>query len=326
MTIKSKAPVRVDFAGAWTDVPYFSDAFGGATCNAAIKLYVRGELDAHEERMPAEGLEVVAGPGSELGGEAGLSVQYESRIPAGSGLGTSATLNVVWLSLVRREPVTSVEDKMKIAALAYDIEKLLGIIGGKQDQYASAVGGINLFEFGQEVKRTPVEMNEEQIDELQRRLVLCYTGKPRLSSNIHKNVWGNFRAGNEQTTRALFTLRDSAYQAMDYLENGEIEQLGKLLTVQFEAMKDLDGSTSNEQIEELFELAEPMVIGGKPCGAGGGGCLLFLGKSAEEARRLEEKLGERQVTVIDLEFDFEGLCVETDDEYLAEPNSSALDI
>ena len=315
MTIKSRAPVRVDFAGAWTDVPYFSDAFGGATCNATIKLYVRGELDAHEENQaPVEELAAAAGPGSELGGEAGLSVHYESRIPAGSGLGTSATLNVVWLALVRREPVTSVEDKMKIAALAYDIEKVLGIIGGKQDQYASAVGGINLFEFGHEVKRIPVEMNEGHIEELQRRLVLCYTGKPRLSSNIHKNVWGNFRAGNEQTTQALFTLRDSAYQARDYLESGKLEELGKLLTVQFEAMKDLDSSTSNEQIEELFELAEPMIIGGKPCGAGGGGCLLFLGESEEEARKLKEKLGERQLAVIDLEFDFEGLCVETDGE------------
>ena len=305
MTIKSRAPVRVDFAGAWTDVPYFSDAFGGATCNAAIKLYVRGELDAQEEEQVPVGQE---------GRNAGLSVHYESRIPAGSGLGTSATLNVVWLSLVRREPVTSVEDKMKIAALAYDIEKVLGIIGGKQDQYASAVGGINLFEFGHEVRRIPVEMKEQDIEELQRRLVLCYTGKPRLSSNVHKKVWGNFRAGNEQTTQALFTLRDSAYQARDCLEHGEIEQLGKLLTVQFEAMKNLDSSTSNEQIEELFELAEPMIIGGKPCGAGGGGCLLFLGKSSEEARKLEEKLRERQLAAIDLEFDFEGLCVETDGE------------
>jgi len=302
MTIKSWAPVRVDFAGAWTDVSYFSDAFGGATCNAAIKLYVRGELDAQEEeQMPAE----------EEDRGAGLRVQYESRIPAGSGLGTSATLNVVWLSLVRREPVTSIEDKMKIAALAYDIEKILGIIGGKQDQYASAVGGVNLFEFGQEVKRIPVEMDRRDIEELQRRLVLCYTGKPRLSSNIHKNVWSKFRAGNQQTNQALFTLRDGAYRAKEYLESGEIEQLGKLLTIQFEAMKDLDSSTSNEQIEELFELAKPMIIGGKPCGAGGGGCLLFLSKSPEEARMLEENLRARQLTVLDLEFDFEGLCMET---------------
>ena len=313
MIIKSRAPVRVDFAGAWTDVPYFSEPFSGATVNAAIKLYVEGELDAYEEEE--EGLEperVVSGPSGKYraAGRAGLSVNYQSRVPAGSGLGTSATLNVVWLALVRREPVTSVEDKMQIAALAYDIEKVLGIIGGKQDQYASAVGGINLFEFGEEVRRVPVEMSKERIKELEERLVLCYTGKPRLSSNIHRNVWGNFRAGTRETVRALFTLRDGAYQAKDYLESGELEELGKLMTVQFEEMKKLDGSTSNEQIEELFELAGPMIWGGKPCGAGGGGCLLFLGKTAEQAQALAGELGKRELAVIDLEFDFEGLRVE----------------
>ncbi len=313
MIIKSRAPVRVDFAGAWSDVPYFSEPFSGATVNAAIKLYVEGELDVYEEEE--EGLEperVVSGPSGKYraAGRAGLSVNYQSRVPAGSGLGTSATLNVVWLALVRREPVTSVEDKMRIAALAYDIEKVLGIIGGKQDQYASAVGGINLFEFGEEVRRVPVEMSDEQIKQLEERLVLCYTGKPRLSSNIHRNVWGNFRAGARETVRALFTLRDSAYQAKEYLESGELEELGKLMTVQFEEAKKLDSSTSNEQIEELFELAGPMIWGGKPCGAGGGGCLLFLGKTAEQAQALAGELGKRGLAVIDLEFDFEGLQVE----------------
>ena len=313
MVIKSRAPVRVDFAGAWTDVSYFSEPFGGATVNAAIKLYVEGALDAHEEEPEGFGAErVVSGPSGkyQAAGEAGLSVHYQSQIPAGSGMGTSATLNVVWLSLVRRQPVTNLADKMQIAALAYDIEKVLGIIGGKQDQYASAVGGINLFEFGEQVQRVAVEISDEQTKELEEHLVLCYTGRPRLSSNIHRNVWGNFRAGKEETVRALFTLRDSAYEAKEYLENGKLEELAKLMTGQFEAMKKLDSSTSNEQIEELFELAGPMIWGGKPCGAGGGGCLLFVAKSPEQAQALEQELTRKRLTVIELEFDFEGLHME----------------
>jgi D-glycero-alpha-D-manno-heptose-7-phosphate kinase len=303
----------VDFAGAWTDVSYFAEPFGGATVNAAIKLYVEGELDAHEEE--AEGFateQVVSGPSGKYQamGEAGLSVHYRSQIPAGSGLGTSATLNVVWLSLVRREPVMNVGEKMEIAGLAYDIEKVLGIIGGKQDQYASAVGGINLFEFGEQVQRVAVGMSEGQIGELEQHLVLCYTGKPRLSSNIHRNVWGNFRAGKEETVRALFSLRDSAYEAKQYLETGKLEELAGLMTVQFEAMKKLDSSTSNEQIEELFDLAGPMIWGGKPCGAGGGGCLVFVAKSPEQGQALEEELKKRRLPVIDVEFDFEGLHME----------------
>ncbi len=325
MIIRSRAPVRVDFAGAWTDVTYFSEPFGGATLNAAIKLYVEGELDAHEEEERLDVERIVSGPSGKYRGadRAGLSVNYQSKIPAGSGLGTSGTLNVVWLSLVRRQPVKSIAEKMEIAAHAYDIEKVLGIIGGKQDQYASAVGGINLFEFGEEVRRVPVEMSQEQVEELERHLVLCYTGRPRLSSNIHKNVWGNFRAGKKETVRALFTLRDSAYEGKEYLESGSLDQLGELMSRQFEATKKLDSSTSNEQIEELFELAAGRILGAKPCGAGGGGCLLFMGKSPEQALALAEELKKKQLTVIDLQFDFEGLCMEMTPSQTADSSKSS---
>ena len=299
MIIKARAPLRVDFAGAWTDVPYFSDPFVGATLNAAIRVYVRGALDAREEDSRQR---------NDAGAAAGLSVQYESTIPAGSGLGTSAALNVVWLALVRRVPVTNLEDKMDLAALAFDIEKVLGIIGGKQDQYASALGGINLFEFSSEgVRRQPVDISEEDVRQLEELLVLCYTGKSRLSSNIHKTVWGNFRAGRNETVRALFTLRDTAYEAKECLETGDIDRFGEILSLQFDCMKELDASTSNEQIADLFELAEPMIRGGKPCGAGGGGCLLFLARSPGEAQTLAEELRRRCLTVLDLRFDFEGL-------------------
>ncbi len=311
MLIKSRAPVRVDFAGAWTDVSYFADAFGGATLNAAIQFHVRGSLDAHEDEQGVAG-KLVSGPSGKYKAisDVGMRVQYESTIPAGSGLGTSATLNVVWLSLVRRSPVTCDEDRMQIAALAYDIEKVLGIIGGKQDQYASAMGGINLFEFnGDQVRCHRLSLPPESVRALEESLVLCYTGRSRLSSNIHEHVWGNFRAGRRETVDALFTLRDSAYQAKEVLESGDIEALGPILSTQRECMKALHHSTTNEMIEELFEAAAPYILGGKPCGAGGGGCLLFMAKSARDREALVSELSRRRLTLLDLKFDFEGLVV-----------------
>ncbi len=314
MVISSRAPVRIDFAGAWTDVSYFADAFGGATLNAAIALHVTGRLEAHEnEQGPfLEQPRAVSGPSGKVVIPEGpaLGVSYESRIPAGSGLGTSATLNVVWLALARREDVTSVEDKMHIAELAYDIEKTLGIIGGKQDQYASAVGGINLFEFTAEgVTRRPVTLSSAHIEELQSLIVLCYTGKARLSSNIHRNVWGNFRAGKEETLRALFDLRHSAYEAKQALEDWDLEAFARLVTAQRHHMKHLDASTSNDQIEELFALTAPDIMGGKPSGAGGGGCLFFIARSAKAKDRIKEKLQTVGVTGMDVTFDFEGLTL-----------------
>lgn len=314
MIFTAQAPVRIDFAGAWTDVSYFADAFGGATLNAAIQFHVKGELRASvdDDSILINDPPKVSGPSGKVsaGTNNALRVSYGSSIPAGSGLGTSATLNVVWLALARQEEVACIDDRMRIAELAYDIEKTLGIIGGKQDQYASAVGGINLFEFGKEgVTRRAVELPAAHIAELEALLVLCYTGKARLSSNIHRNVWGNFRAGNAATLRALFDLRASAYAAEQALLDWDLEAFARIVTSQRHCMKHLDASTSNDQIESLFALAAPDIMGGKPCGAGGGGCLLFIAKSSKAKQRLKKRLRAEGLDGLDLVFDFDGLVL-----------------
>jgi D-glycero-alpha-D-manno-heptose-7-phosphate kinase len=296
MVLESKAPVRIDFAGAWTDCAPFYIPFGGATLNASINQYVSGSL--------------VTGKDVPLPSREGIGVTYLTDIPAGSGLGTSATLNVVWLSLARARPLASQQEKEAIAASAYDIEKVLGIIGGKQDQYASAVGGINLFTFTEEgVTTTKVELPPPQIKQLESLLVLCYTGESRLSSNIHQNVWGNFRAGKRDTVDALFTLRDSAYAGKEILEQAQLDRLGPLLTRQFDCMKHLDASTTNDTLEAIFALVAGETSGGKPCGAGGGGCLLFCAREPNLKPVIEEKIRTAGYRVIDFEFEFEGLQI-----------------
>jgi D-glycero-alpha-D-manno-heptose-7-phosphate kinase len=315
MVLFSRAPVRIDFAGAWTDVSYFADAFGGATLNAAVGVHVTGRLEVNEELAEGFAAAVAAeecGTGFRVPSPAALGVSYGCTIPAGSGLGTSATLNVVWLALARRDDISSLEDRLRIADLAYEIEKTLGILGGKQDQYASAVGGINLFEFREEgVTCQPVTLPAEQVAELEARLVLCYTGKARLSSNIHRNVWGNFRGGNETTLRALFDLRSSAYEAREALEAGDLQKFADLVTCQRHYMRDLDASTSNAQIEGLFELVAPDIIGGKPCRAGGGGCIFFIARDVAAKEQVREKLASQGLEALDVAFDFEGLVLET---------------
>lgn len=314
MIISAHAPVRIDFAGAWTDVSIFAESFGGATLNAAIDIYVSGELQAADKDQNGifERRSKVSGPSGKYNPSHAepLVVSYGSEIPAGSGLGTSATLNVVWLSLVRREIVSAHADKMHLAELAYQTEKMLGIIGGKQDQYASAVGGINLFEFSDEgVTCTPLELSPQHVEELQNRILLCYTGKARLSSNIHRNVWNNFRAGKRETLDALFGLRDSAYEAKEALENWKLQDFADITTRQRHYMKHLDASTSNEQIEDIFEMVEDDIIGGKPCGAGGGGCLFFITRDNEAKEAARKKLLAEDLLTMDIAFDFEGVQV-----------------
>jgi D-glycero-alpha-D-manno-heptose-7-phosphate kinase len=309
MVVRCSAPVRIDFAGAWTDVPIFADQFGGATLNAAINLRIHGQMS---DGVVTE----VQGPsGAQKVRQDGIQVSYEMRLPAGSGLGTSAAMNVLWLALVRRQRVETLQDRERLAAISFDLERVLGILGGKQDQYASAVGGINLFEFREgAVVTNPVMLSDEQIAELEARLVLCYTGKPRLSSRIHEHVWGNFRAGNRDTLDALFTLRDSAYEARTALQAGEFKRFGQLLTTQFACAKRLHESTSNAQIEELFAAVSPHAVGFKPCGAGGGGCVLVCCNDAGERLAVERLITDRGLVLQPFRFDFKGLEVEIEDE------------
>jgi D-glycero-alpha-D-manno-heptose-7-phosphate kinase len=298
MIIESKAPVRIDFAGAWTDVKYFAHSFGGATTNAAIDRYVAGRTVSGAHESPNGSV------------PEGISVTYETDIPAGSGLGTSSALNVVWLSLASGKTPQSREERGRIAEQAYEVETVLGILGGKQDQYAAAFGGFNLFEFEEDgVKAHPINIAPDHITQLEGLLTLCYTGQARLSSNLHENVWGGFRAGKRDVVESLFTLRDSAYRAKEILETGSFDQLAELLSLQHQCAKRLDASLSNDLVEGIFDLVSPHIRGGKCCGAGGGGCMVFLSETPEKQQQTAQALHEQNIRVIDFKFAMDGLTV-----------------
>ncbi len=315
MIIRSKAPVRIDFAGGWTDVSIFAGGAGGTVVNATIDKYVHGRMHVQDREGPVT--RHVSGPSGKYLVEAedgeGIEVAYRSDLPAGSGLGTSATLNVVWLSLIKAKVVTD-EDRCTIAELSYDLERILGILGGKQDQYASALGGFNYLTFSDTVAYERLRIQPEVVSELESRLVLCYTGKPRLSSGIHQDVWGSYRGGNPDTVNALYNLRNVAIRMRTVLLEGNIEEFGDLLNQNWRHQKALHASVTNSQIDSLFESAFANGgVAGKACGAGGGGCLLFLSAPGQKSD-LEMTLRDRGVRIIPFKFDFGGLQVTFEEE------------
>lgn len=302
MVICSRAPVRIDFAGAWTDVNIFARGAGGAVVNAAIDKYVHGRL------------EVLEGAGASDAPREGIRVTYWCDLPSGSGLGTSAALNVCWLGLVRQKLNPSLDERKQIAELAYQLEELLGILGGKQDQYAAAVGGISYLTFGDTVNVEQLSIAPDVIAELEARLVLCYTGKSRLSSTIHEDVWGAFRRGEPATVNALYDLRNCAVRMRTVLENGDVEEFGQLLSQSWKHQKALAPSVTNEQIESLFRVAfENGATHGKACGAGGGGCLLFFAERNQKDA-VSQALAAAGTRVIPFRFESEGLQVTLGDD------------
>lgn len=295
MKIKCRAPLRIDLAGGWSDIPPFARREGGAVLNVAIAQYVTGAVERD------------AGHDGE-----GLRVSYGLDLPAGAGLGSSAALSVAWLALIHANMGATL-DKPALARDACALAALLGIAGGKQDEYAAAVGGVNLMRFGgpdgDDVTVEPLELAAPVREELEARLVLCYCGQARLSGDIHDRVWGAYERGDHAVAATLGELRDTAIAMAAALTAGDFARVATLIDRNWAAQRRLHPSITNARVEELFGVARGAgALAGKACGAGGGGCLVFL---AEPARVLAVRVALQAAgaRLIDARIDENGVVV-----------------
>jgi D-glycero-alpha-D-manno-heptose-7-phosphate kinase len=244
----------------------------------------------------------------------GLDCRTSSDAPPGSGLGTSASMGVAILGAINRllPPSRKLLTVDKIAMLANLIEvEELGIAGGKQDQYAAAFGGINLMIFSDprvDVKRIMVTDKFRKL--LEERLILCYTGKSRLSGNLVKKVMDSYQKGNTKVTESLLDMVEvSDCMARVVLEE-DLDEMALLMSRNWEDQKKLDPSISNKQIESIITGAKKVgAIGAKACGAGGGGCLAIIaGESCIESTR--KWLLKKRVKLLDYKINQTGLSLQ----------------
>lgn len=328
MVVRSRAPVRVDFAGGWTDVPPYSSEKGGMVVNATITLYaycslhsrengvriVSADFDAFVEardirRLEYDGnLDLVKAALKRLPVDFGMEILTRSEAPPGSGTGSSAAMGVALLGLLnyfQTERLSSHE----IAELAHRLEvEELHIWGGKQDQYAAAIGGINFMEFEDPaVSTSRLNLEATTLYELEKHLVLCYTGKSRLSGDTIARVMGAYQRGEEQVVRALDGLKEVARRMKTVLIRGDLREFGALLSQNWEYQKQLDPSITNEFMERLYEVAlRSGAWGGKACGAGAGGAMIFLAAPDRE-HELAQALAREGAQILPFHFDFQGL-------------------
>ncbi|MCG9128273.1 GHMP kinase [Candidatus Poribacteria bacterium] len=346
MLIRTRAPVRIDFAGGWTDVALFTEDSKGLVVNGAINRYAYATLAFEGETEFPESIElqrvidksiriysadfdtfVEAEDVRQLEYDGNIdlvkaavrqmSIQFggfdlitQSNAPPGSGLGTSAAMGVTLIGVLGAlKDITYVP--YQYAELASSIERHeLGILGGKQDHYASAVGGISFMEFqDEEVKTSSLTLPPNIRYELEKNLVLCYTGQSRLSGNIHQNVTEAYKSKEPGVRKALNNLKEIAESTKNALMRGRLSDFGELLTENWQNQKKLHPSVTNDRIEKLFTIAnENGAIGGKVCGAGGGGCLLFYCQPTRE-HNVRQKLEDAGTKIIDFNFDFDGLQI-----------------
>lgn len=327
--LRSRAPIRIDLAGGWTDVPPFSAREGGVVVNAAINRYTYATLLPREAEtirivsadfdrflevrsfrdLEYDGnLDLIKAAIQRLRIEQGMDLFVRCDAPPGSGTGSSASIGVALIGLLNRLQHDSLSTH-EVARLARQLEQEeLNIAGGKQDQYAAALGGFNFMEFLDPVVNvSQLRLADSTISELEKRLILCYTGKSRLSGDLINTVMNAYTEGRPRTVAALRNMRRLARELKTMLLTGNLDEFGELLLENWTNQRELDPSISNQTIDDLFEVAmRNGAIGGKALGAGGGGCLLFYSRPDEE-HLVRKALEAKKIQVIDFNFDYRGL-------------------
>ncbi len=299
MKVCSKTPLRISFAGGGTDVPPYPKLHGGAVISTTIdwyayvsvtprkdgKIAIRSldfdmvsTLDSIAEARYDEKLDFAKAVVRAMGRPTeGIDICVSCDAPPGSGLGSSSALIVGVVGALKHfldQTMTSYE----IAELAYKIEREeLGIKGGMQDQYAATFGGINFIEFkADHVVVNPLRLRPEILNELSTHLVLCDTGKTRLSSRILSRQIKSYESGDPQVMKGLEGLKRLAGEIKDTLLRGQVDRLGPLLEEDWELKKQLDIKISNSYLDRISKIAKASgAAGGKILGAGGGGYFLF---------------------------------------------------
>jgi D-glycero-alpha-D-manno-heptose-7-phosphate kinase len=168
--------------------------------------------------------------------------------------------------------------KQQIAELAcqIELEKMNEPIG-KQDQYASAFGGLNLIQFSKDgVTVEPINIKPETRRQLEKNILLFFTGSTRQASVILREQKKSAEQNETQVLDAHHAVKAMAYQVKEQLERGDLTSFGKMLDVSWQHKKKFAKGISNPLIDECYELAlQNGAVGGKVTGAGGGGFLMI---------------------------------------------------
>ncbi len=331
MLIRAKAPLRVSFAGGGTDVPPFPQTEGGCVLSATINKYAFGtlcprdnghiriesldfgltvEYDLQTELVYDGKLDLAKAAIRNLGGQstAGFDLFLHTEVPPGSGLGSSSTLMVALVGLLK-ELKNLVLTNYEIAELAYTLErKELGIKGGLQDHYAAMFGGFNFIEFlDTRVIVNPLRIGQDTINELEHNLLLCFTGNTRLSTSIIDDQTKRYKEGDKDTLAGLRSQKELAVEMKNALLKSRLDDFGDLLHTAWGYKKRMSPKISTPLIDELYaEARKAGALGGKIMGAGGGGFMLLYCQF-ERKQQIAERLKKMGAVLSGITFESHGL-------------------
>lgn len=330
--LRGRAPYRVSFGGGGSDLPVVSDRQNGAVLNTTIAFYVHATLLPRTDqkvRICSVDYDIIAhydlsapllDQQSQLrlfdavlqrfAPDQGFDLFVESDAPVGSGLGASGALAVLATALLARHAGRALSP-YEIAEAGFQANReLLGERVGRQDEYASAFGGLNFMEFGPDrVTVMPLRLRPELLWEIEHRFLLCHTPAERSPHDPVNEQVRLFGEGRVETVQAMADLRDLAYEMRDHLCREDLQAFAQDLVRAGELKVATNPAAVVPQVEDMLQAAlEAGALGGKLLGAGGGGYLLVVCGAGQKGR-VSEVLKSLQGDVVPFLLDSDGVTI-----------------
>jgi D-glycero-alpha-D-manno-heptose-7-phosphate kinase len=326
--LTSSAPTRIDLAGGTIDIwPLYLFHDGASTVNAAISLRAHVEV----ESRPAGGVElrsidtdrtVTASSWNDLEGTGSLALlallarhyrlenttlTTRGESPAGAGIAGSSALVIAVCGALARW-TGSREDPDHLLQVAMNVEcQTIRVPTGVQDYRPALFGGIASIELGVAgICRAAIDVDPL---ELERRIVLAYTGAPRNSGTNNWEITKRHIDGDRHIFDCFERIRDTAAAMRTALERGDWDEVGRQIAIEWDNRKRLAPGVTTPIIDDLIARAHAAgATAAKVCGAGGGGCVFCYGPPAKRAS-VADALAAGGARLLDYHIEAEGLRV-----------------
>jgi D-glycero-alpha-D-manno-heptose-7-phosphate kinase len=329
MIIESKAPTRVDFAGSTLDIwPLYLFHPGSVTLNAAISLYASCVIETNptgdkrirlvsrdikrEESFASYAslvkakryrLPLLAEIVKFFEPQGGFTLTTDSEAPAGAGIGGSSAMAVAICAALDRYTGAG-KSKVDWIHISRDAEAIvINVPTGTQDHYPPAAA-IELPPGGEH--RVDLRVN---LDELERRVMVCYTGKPRQHGINNWEVYKAHIGGKLAVQNSLERISDVAQKMRLAFEKPDWPEAGRLMREEWSFRKRNLPTISTKSIDRVIDSARRNgAYAGKVCGAGGGGCVVLL-IEPDARQRVEKSILEAGAEVLHMTIDRQGVQV-----------------
>jgi len=294
--IVTRTPLRISFAGGGTDQPSFyrSNEYG-AVLSTSINKYIYVTIKKHpkvftrekfrlnySETELVENLEKIKNPIIRecikfLKIDERLYISTISDIPASTGLGSSSAFCVGLLNALYAFKKKKVSLEQLSEEASYIERDVLKRAIGKQDHYATAFGGLNYIKFNQDesTKVKSINLSKKNKKYLENSMIVFWTGITRLSWKILQDQDARYL----ENIISLNKIKNQALELRRLLEKKKISinKIGNLINEGWKAKKTLSTKISNKFFDNVFSKAiKSGAYGGRICGAGGGGFILFF--------------------------------------------------